>query len=81
MASISKVFACVCTYPYQVIRSRIQVETRSKKKISTLVSHLYKEHGWRIFYKGLGVNILRILPGTCMTFGVYEGLCKLFRNL
>lgn len=32
------------------------------------------------FYKGLGTNALRILPGTCTTFVVYENLVWLFRK-
>jgi solute carrier family 25 folate transporter 32 len=33
------------------------------------------------FYKGLGTNALRILPGTCTTFVVYENLVWAFRAL
>ena len=32
-------------------------------------------------YKGLGTNALRILPGTCTTFVVYENLVWAFRTL
>lgn len=32
-------------------------------------------------YKGLGTNALRILPGTCTTFVVYENLVWAFRML
>lgn len=35
----------------------------------------------RGFYKGLGTNALRILPGTCTTFVVYENLVWGFRRL
>lgn len=33
------------------------------------------------FYKGLATNALRILPGTCTTFVVYENLVWAFRKL
>lgn len=31
-----------------------------------------------LFYRGLGVNCVRVLPGTMITFGVYEGLMRVF---
>lgn len=33
------------------------------------------------FYKGLGTNALRILPGTCTTFVVYENLTWFFKRM
>jgi hypothetical protein len=33
-----------------------------------------RREGVRGFYKGLGSNILRVLPATCVTFVVYESL-------
>ncbi len=34
----------------------------------------------RGFYRGLGTNLVRVLPGTCVTFVVYENLAWLLRS-
>jgi solute carrier family 25 folate transporter 32 len=38
------------------------------------VKTIFKMEGIKGFYKGLGVNIIRVLPGTCITFGIYEAM-------
>ena len=58
---------------------------------NNLTSHLYPtipacikktwaEEGVRGFYRGLGTNLVRVLPGTCVTFVVYENLAWLLRS-
>jgi solute carrier family 25 (mitochondrial folate transporter), member 32 len=32
------------------------------------------------FYRGLATNIVRVLPGTCVTFVVYENLAWLLKR-
>ncbi|KAJ3386401.1 hypothetical protein HDU92_002567 [Lobulomyces angularis] len=74
-AASSKVFATVCTYPYQVIRARMQNEKSNTSHYNGLVKtvvRIFKNESFVGFYKGLGPNIIRVLPGTCITFGVYE---------
>ncbi|KAJ3412539.1 hypothetical protein HDV05_000620 [Chytridiales sp. JEL 0842] len=83
-AAGSKVFATVVTYPYQVVRSRIQIE-RARKNVKYqgtigTIKRIYNIEGFYGFYKGLGPNVIRVLPGTMITFGVYEGLSKFFRE-
>lgn len=102
MSATSKLTALTSTYPYQVIRSRIQVSnlhhSLSSHPRAQLISpqnnattHLYPtipatikrtwaEEGFRGFYRGLGTNLVRVLPGTCVTFVVYENLAWLFRT-
>ncbi|KAK6911054.1 hypothetical protein I203_105089 [Kwoniella mangroviensis CBS 8507] len=81
----SKLVAIALTYPYQVIRARIQNSTPSptlpRLTIPSVISSIYKFEGLLAFYKGLGTNALRILPGTCTTFVVYENLVWAFRAL
>lgn len=107
MSGGSKLFALTSTYPYQVVRSRIQVRprlfsvhcaTKPPNSLHTCLSwqnnataHLYPtipacikktwaEEGLRGFYRGLGTNLVRVLPGTCVTFVVYENLAWLLRT-
>jgi solute carrier family 25 (mitochondrial folate transporter), member 32 len=99
MSGAAKLGALTSTYPYQVIRSRIQVSTTKpiQRKFNLTLSqnnattHLYPTipatikrtwagEGIRGFYRGLGTNLVRVLPGTCVTFVVYENLAWLFRT-
>lgn len=107
----SKLVAIALTYPYQVVRARIQngVPPPAISALSTapttsstippaphpatpavstprltipgVIASMYRNEGLLSFYKGLGTNALRILPGTCTTFVVYENLVWLFRAM
>jgi solute carrier family 25 (mitochondrial folate transporter), member 32 len=73
----AKIVAGTVTYPYQVIRSRLQTyhsEPRFGKGIRGVASKIWREEGWRGFYRGLGTNVLRVLPATWVTFLVYENV-------
>lgn len=41
---------------------------------------IVQAEGYLGFYKGLAPNIIRVLPGTCITFLVYENLTQYFKN-
>ena len=82
ISGAAKLFAILLTYPYQVIRSRVQ---------SLATSHLYRstwdcaritfrDEGLRGMYRGLATNIVRILPGTCVTFVAYENVSWMLRT-
>ncbi|KAI7869072.1 mitochondrial folate carrier protein Flx1 [Spinellus fusiger] len=82
MAGSSKVVATVATYPYQVLRSRLQNrETRDAyKSVVDCVKKIHALEGYNGFYKGLAPNVLRVLPGTCITFLVYENMSQWFKD-
>ena len=77
MAALSKVFATTVTYPYQVVRSRLQEqrggagEGRYKGAIDC-VRKISLREGFRGFYKGLVPSLVRVLPSTCVVFSTYE---------
>jgi solute carrier family 25 folate transporter 32 len=85
MASASKIFASVTCYPYQVVKSRMQVQQDYVKhrysSVFVTVKTIYSAEGILGFYKGLAINTLRVLPGTCITFLVYETLSKTLRDI
>lgn len=83
MSGVSKVAAILLTYPYQVVRSRIQNHATSHiyPNISTCIRVTYTQEGLRAFYKGLVPNLVRILPGTCVTFVVYENVSWALKGL
>ncbi|KAJ7895995.1 mitochondrial carrier domain-containing protein [Mycena olivaceomarginata] len=90
MSGGSKLAALSLTYPYQVVRSRIQFYQVDVSR-NNATSHLYPtipatvrrtwaQEGVRGFYRGLGTNLVRVLPGTCITFVVYENIAWLLRS-
>ncbi|KAI1438518.1 mitochondrial folate carrier protein [Xylaria sp. CBS 124048] len=75
ISSVSKLVAGVTTYPYQVIRSRLQnydAEERFGKGIRGVVKRTWREEGWRGFYRGVIPSMIRVMPATWVTFLVYE---------
>lgn len=76
ISGASKVFAGSVTYPYQVVRARLQMyeasQTYSYNSARDAVAQTWKQEGLWGFYKGLGPNLVRVLPSTWVTFLVYE---------
>ncbi|KAI9718996.1 MAG: hypothetical protein M1828_006372 [Chrysothrix sp. TS-e1954] len=74
LSAVSKIFAGTATYPYQVLRARLQTyDAHAKYKgCMDVIRQIWAVEGIPGFYKGLGPNIVRVLPSTCVTFLVYE---------
>ncbi|CAG9853973.1 unnamed protein product [Phyllotreta striolata] len=73
-AAISKLIAAATTYPYQVIRARLQNQHYSYTGLGECVKLTWTHEGWRGFYKGLGTNLVRVVPATAITFVTYENV-------
>ncbi|KAL2809015.1 mitochondrial carrier domain-containing protein [Aspergillus granulosus] len=73
-SSISKIFAGSITYPYQVLRSRMQTYNAhyAYHGLRDAIAKIWATEGAGGFYKGLGPNLFRVLPSTWVTFLVYE---------
>ncbi len=48
--------------------------------IPATIRRTWLEEGLRGFYRGLGTNLVRVLPVTCVTFVVYENIAWLLRT-
>ena len=74
LSSLAKVIAGSTTYPYQVVRARLQMydADTTYKSARDVVHQVWRKEGLRGFYKGMGPNLLRVLPSTWVTFLVYE---------
>lgn len=59
-----------------VIKSMIQIEPSSapaeRRSFMPVARRLMAQHGYRIFFNGMGVTILRALPVNGVLFPVYE---------
>lgn len=74
----------------QTLKSNAESPSRSHKQnnatahlypnIPICIKRTYSESGLRGFYRGLGTNLVRVLPGTCVTFVVYENIAWLLRR-
>lgn len=73
-AALSKLFAAGTTYPYQVVRARLQDQHRQYKGFLDVVFQTWRNEKFRGFYKGLTPSLLRVVPATAITFVVYENV-------
>jgi len=71
-AALSKIFAASITYPYQVVRSRLQDQHRSYGGVIDVIQQTWRLEGGRGFYKGITPSLIRVVPACCITFVVYE---------
>lgn len=77
LSSGAKLVAGAVTYPYQVLRSRLQnyeADERFGKGVRGVVSRTWAEEGVRGFYRGLVPGVVRVMPATWVTFLVYENV-------
>lgn len=79
IGAMSGVTAQTASYPFEVIRRRMQVGglTRPDRWLrwSETVSAIWRSAGWRGFYVGLGLGYVKVVPMTAVSFTVWQG-CK-----
>lgn len=89
MGATSKVFASTVTYPFQVIKTRLQQRhldtgavlqsTQRYRGVVDCVAKTWRQEGFYGFFKGSIPNALRVAPASAVTFVVYEETLRLFR--
>lgn len=85
LGAMSKVTAILLTYPYQVIRARLQQRPSTDGIPKYRDSwHVVKEtarfEGLPGFYRGITSNMLKNIPSASIAFVVYENLLKFFKS-
>ncbi|XP_027179544.1 folate transporter 1, chloroplastic isoform X1 [Coffea eugenioides] len=84
LGATSKLAAIVSTYPFQVIRSRLQQRPSTDGIPRYMDSwHVMKQtaryEGLRGFYKGITANVLKNVPAASITFIVYENVLNMLK--
>lgn len=77
-AASSKAVATTATYPYQVLKARLQ-QRQSQELYKGFVDcfrRVWQNEGWRGFYRGFGANLLRVAPQSALTLSAYEATRK-----
>eukprot|EP00002_Diphylleia_rotans_P000666 TRINITY_DN10342_c0_g1_i1.p1 TRINITY_DN10342_c0_g1~~TRINITY_DN10342_c0_g1_i1.p1 ORF type:complete len:345 (+),score=65.21 TRINITY_DN10342_c0_g1_i1:121-1155(+) len=84
-AFASKIAAAVSTYPFQVVRSRLQQQIPSEpiryQNSWDVINKTLKFEGMRGFYRGLGPNLVRVVPTSILTFVSYEWISAQLNKL
>ncbi|CAG98000.1 flavin adenine dinucleotide transporter FLX1 [Kluyveromyces lactis] len=73
--SLSKMISVSSVYPLQLLKTNLQTfrtEHNENSKMNSLIRSIWHTNGIAGFYKGLFANLVRAIPSTCITFGVYE---------
>ncbi|KAL9327086.1 hypothetical protein ACSQ67_007731 [Phaseolus vulgaris] len=84
LGATSKLAAILLTYPFQVMRSRLQQRPSGDgvpryKDTWHVVKETARFEGVRGYYKGITANLLKNAPASSITFIVYENVLKLLK--
>ena len=76
-AALSKIVAAVVTYPYQVVRARLQDTQSAYSGAVDCVRKTWRYEGVRGMYRGFAPALLHVVPNVCIVFPVYELMASL----
>ena len=71
-SAFSKVLASTATFPHERLRVYAQDNRGAPLGLRNLVSKIWTEEGVLGFYRGMGVNLVRVVPSCVISFTIYE---------
>ncbi|GBG26970.1 Mitochondrial folate transporter/carrier [Hondaea fermentalgiana] len=72
LGALSKSVASTITYPYQVVKSRMQQHRSTYTSTLGTFSRIIESQGVFGLYRGMVPNLLRVMPSSAITFCTYE---------
>lgn len=90
-STLSKIVACLVAYPHEVLRSRFQTQhhlqslgapghAQTYSSLSHAIRSIHQAEGFRGFYKGITITLVRSVPACIVTFVSYEQTLKWFER-
>lgn len=79
-AAVSKLVAAGVTYPYQVVRARLQDHHHNYSGTTECVRVIWRSEGFKGFYKGLTPYLFHVIPNICLITIIYETFSNRSRN-
>ncbi|XP_053209698.1 mitochondrial folate transporter/carrier-like isoform X2 [Panonychus citri] len=78
-AAISKLIAASITFPYQVVRARLQDQHTDFKGVRDVIVRTWRS-GFRGFYRGFPAYVIHVTPNIVIVFWCYETITNLFED-
>lgn len=75
-AAVSKLIAAATTYPYQVVRARLQDHNHRYKGTWDCIKLTWRYERLSGFYKGLWPYLVHVTPNICLVMLIYEQFNK-----
>ena len=77
VGAVSKAIATVLTYPYQVVKTKMQQKSNSDDSIKSCFLKILSEDGAQGFFRGVHLKIGQTVVTSAAMFAIYDALLKL----
>eukprot|EP00455_Lapot_gusevi_P050693 TRINITY_DN7406_c0_g1_i9.p1 TRINITY_DN7406_c0_g1~~TRINITY_DN7406_c0_g1_i9.p1 ORF type:complete len:210 (+),score=50.00 TRINITY_DN7406_c0_g1_i9:38-667(+) len=74
--ALGKALATVVTYPYQMLKSRLQASSGPYQGIWHATTTIHREEGFGAFYRGLGAKFAQTVLNSAFMFTFYESMLR-----